>query len=339
MPPYPGDPEDFRGDPFRGDPHRGQGRPRNIPNATNWDYRLRFPDDRHFAQGSPPEIHVHNNQYQDNLDYSRPAAGSPPYMPRPTYDRDRSRPRSYTRTEEEAIIAEYQRRREREVEEQRLAIERFQLEVELKKKAAKAADEAAVAKWHKEQKDREDEEKAAELRLELKREEEKLKKKIADAEYMERMRRDLARFGLRENQVRAIVEHKKHGENLMVLPNNETAMLAPPAITRQPVYPKLKRKDVSKESLIYYDLPWEYTSDSHEYIIILREMSERETDILFEHTRRLRSRTLLAVEPARGREGQSQWVRRRSRSKNGRSRSRGKSPGQIRLAEAVLKRL
>jgi len=344
MLPYPGDPETYPYDPYRNDPYRGHGRPRNISNTTNANYRFRYPEDaaRAYAHGPPPEIHVHNNQFQDNLDYNRPVVGSPPFIPLPMmYERSRSRSRSYSRTEEEAIIAEYQRRKEREAEEKRLAIEKFQHDEEMKKKAAKAAEEAAVAKWHKEKENKLLEEKEAELRLQRKIEEAKAKKKLEDAEYEERVRKDLARFGFRENQVRAIVEHKKPGEKILVLPNNETAILAPPPIRdRQPVYPKIKRKYVSKESLAYYDLPWEYTSDSHEYIIILREMSERETDILFEHTRRLRSHTTLAVEPVRGREGiQNQWVRRRSKSKSGRSHSRGKSPGQIRLAEAVAKRI
>lgn len=55
-----------------------------------------------------------------------------------------------------------------------------------------------------------------------------------------------------------------------------------------PTYVKVKREYVSSETLKYYDIPWEVDSRNPEYIIILREMDESETDILFEHTRRLR---------------------------------------------------
>lgn len=58
-----------------------------------------------------------------------------------------------------------------------------------------------------------------------------------------------------------------------------------------------------------------------EYIIVLREMSQRETDILFEHTRRLRSShgSKLFIE-AEGRDNRGKkeyaFVRRKSRSRS-----------------------
>ncbi|KAK4565696.1 hypothetical protein LTR86_003544 [Recurvomyces mirabilis] len=56
-----------------------------------------------------------------------------------------------------------------------------------------------------------------------------------------------------------------------------------------PVYPKVHTKYLDVETLIYYDIPYEYDRQDPSYIIILREMSNYEADILFEHTRRLRS--------------------------------------------------
>lgn len=53
------------------------------------------------------------------------------------------------------------------------------------------------------------------------------------------------------------------------------------------------------------------------YIIILREMEPKETEILFEHTRRLRTRTstrlLIEERKDRGKPDYA-WVRRKSRS-------------------------
>jgi len=297
---------------------------------------------RSYGHGPAPGVHVYNQHFQENIDRERASfrneSYSPPYsapfLAQPAiYGRDRSRSRSYSRAEEAAIVADYQRRKEREAEEQRQAIERYKVAEEAKIIADKEAKAAAIAKYKQELKDKEEEEKEAEARVRKKEAEEKLKKKKLDEEYEERVRHDLSKFGFRDNQVKAIVEGKKPED----IRHNPTSIAVIPT-QHHPVYPKIKRKDISKETLAYYDLPWEYTSDSHEYIIILRELTERETDVLFEHTRRLRSRTLLSIEPVRGRDGlQNAWVRRRSKSKSGRDRSRGKSPGQIRLAEAVAR--
>jgi len=110
-------------------------------------------------------------------------------------------------------------------------------------------------------------------------------------EEVERMQKDLAKFGLREHNIASIVEHNTPGENVTVDTTNSGS---PPRTLPLPIYPKISRKDLDIEVLSYYDLPWAYASDSqvsHEYIIILTEMSLKQTDILFEHTRRLRTET------------------------------------------------
>ncbi|KAF1926715.1 uncharacterized protein M421DRAFT_6632 [Didymella exigua CBS 183.55] len=56
----------------------------------------------------------------------------------------------------------------------------------------------------------------------------------------------------------------------------------------QPVYAKIRREYLDIETLHYYDIPYRIDDDPN-YIIVLREMDPKETDILFEHTRRLRS--------------------------------------------------
>ncbi|KAF7192436.1 hypothetical protein HII31_06232, partial [Pseudocercospora fuligena] len=62
---------------------------------------------------------------------------------------------------------------------------------------------------------------------------------------------------------------------------------------RSPVYPKIHLDYIELATLRYYDLPWEYDSNDTNYIIILRDMAKRETDILFDHSVRLRNARLL----------------------------------------------
>ncbi|KAK5717169.1 hypothetical protein LTR15_009058 [Elasticomyces elasticus] len=57
----------------------------------------------------------------------------------------------------------------------------------------------------------------------------------------------------------------------------------------RPMYPKVHQRYLSPETLSYYGLPYEYDRSDPEYIIIMRDMDQYETDILFEHTKRLRA--------------------------------------------------
>nr|POF20017.1 endophilin-a1 [Quercus suber] len=61
------------------------------------------------------------------------------------------------------------------------------------------------------------------------------------------------------------------------------------------VFPKIHKQYLDVETLRYYDIPYELAKDDHDYIIILRYMARFETDLLFEHTRRLRDGTLLPL--------------------------------------------
>jgi hypothetical protein len=55
----------------------------------------------------------------------------------------------------------------------------------------------------------------------------------------------------------------------------------------QPIYPKLHRSHLDLETLLYYDIPYEIADDP-DWVLVLREMSDMELEVLFEHTRRLR---------------------------------------------------
>ena len=76
------------------------------------------------------------------------------------------------------------------------------------------------------------------------------------------------------------------------------------------------------------------TTQDRDYIIILQELDTRETDLLFEHTRKLRrgGTTLLIEDRGRDRDGRPEYafVRKRSKSR------RGHSPRPVSLMSCSL---
>jgi hypothetical protein len=68
-----------------------------------------------------------------------------------------------------------------------------------------------------------------------------------------------------------------------------------------PTYVKIHRNYLDVATLHYYDLPYEIDSQDPNFFIVLRGMSKDETDVLFEHTKRLRTRdsAILASETVR----------------------------------------
>ncbi|KAK3644383.1 hypothetical protein LTR56_009635 [Elasticomyces elasticus] len=58
---------------------------------------------------------------------------------------------------------------------------------------------------------------------------------------------------------------------------------------QQPVFPKVHCRYLDVETLQYYGIPFERDRVHPDYFILLRQMDKHETDILFEHTRKLRS--------------------------------------------------
>lgn len=128
-----------------------------------------------------------------------------------------------------------------------------------------------------------------ELILQLRLEEEKQKqkdkaeyeaflRKQQEKELDESMRKRLKQLGYSDNQVDDQLQQEKQEETQLVQ--------TPP--TTQPTYAKVHRSHLDIKTLHYYDIPYEYDQDPN-YVIVLREMNDREREILFEHTRRLRS--------------------------------------------------
>jgi hypothetical protein len=54
----------------------------------------------------------------------------------------------------------------------------------------------------------------------------------------------------------------------------------------QPTYEKIHQKYLDTDTLHYYDIPYEFDSDP-DHLIVLRDLNQREFDVLFEHSRRL----------------------------------------------------
>jgi len=152
------------------------------------------------------------------------------------------------------------------------------------------------------------------------------------------MHRRLSKFGFQENQIEAVLDPKKAanlpigaspGHALTPYDRQQNRVSATFRHEATPTYIKVHRNHVDIETLKYFGLPWEYDTDT-DYIVILQEMDTHETELLFEHTRKLhRGGAQLLIEE-RGRHGdknQYAFVRRRKPSASPSRRKR--SPVRI----------
>jgi hypothetical protein len=100
----------------------------------------------------------------------------------------------------------------------------------------------------------------------------------------EERRKLLAQQGFDDDQIDAMFETEDRAAQPQI---TTPAEAEPSQEPHQPVYPKVHKQHLSIETLHYYDIPYEYDQSHADYIIILRELDAKETEILFEHTRRL----------------------------------------------------
>ncbi|KAF2120524.1 hypothetical protein BDV96DRAFT_594978 [Lophiotrema nucula] len=233
----------------------------------------------------------------------------------------------------EQAVAEY--RRKRLDDEEKAKAEKDKVIADFKRKEfedaqkAKKAKEDLLAQLAIEEQKRKAEEKAQyeafELMQKQKRQEEKEKRDKQEAELEEAMRKRLAHFGFQENQISAMIKPEEAAK----LHQGQTP-LNPLRLTHQPTYVKVHRDHLSVDTLQYYDIPFEYDRGDPEYLIILREMDQKETEILFEHTRRLRSRgTPLLIEQRKDHGHKDYaWVRRKRSVSRSPSRRRS-SPKRV----------
>jgi hypothetical protein len=114
-------------------------------------------------------------------------------------------------------------------------------------------------------------------------------KESQEREHKENMRNRLAGFNLKDDQIEALISSQENKQKDLQ-PEVSTRAgrhVHPIANAPQPTYANVHRNYLDVETLHYYDVPHEYDASNPEYIIVFREMSARETDILVEHTRRL----------------------------------------------------
>ncbi|KAF2089060.1 hypothetical protein K490DRAFT_64269 [Saccharata proteae CBS 121410] len=234
--------------------------------------------------------------------------------------------------EKKAAAEEYERKKmeaaKQAAEERRRILEEHEKRQEMDAKKQKEQEEALIAKLEKQKKEKEEKERREWEEFERKRKEKEEREKAAKAkkekEFEEEMRKHLAQFGFQENQIQAMIKPEKKADLAPGLsPSNP--------IRNTPTYVKVHREHLSIDTLQYYGLPWEYDRTDTDYIVILREMDQKETDILFEHTRSLRRRMVprLTIEERRDRDRpEYAWVRRRAHSKSP-ARRRSSPPRRI----------
>ncbi|KAF2460778.1 hypothetical protein BDY21DRAFT_368932 [Lineolata rhizophorae] len=223
------------------------------------------------------------------------------------YERKKKKEREEAEEEKRRTIEEYERKKLEDIKKQKELEEQLRLKLEKQAKEKKEKEEREYQEFLRKQKEKE--------------EEAKRKKEAADKEFEDQMRRRLVQFGFQENQIQAMINPEKQ-KQLAVgqSPNNAIQLHKHQSL---PTYVKVHRDHLSIETLTYYNIPWEYDEYDKNYIIILREMDQHDTDVLFEHTRRLRSRhsRLLIEERRSGDKPDYAWVRRRASPSPRRRRS------------------
>ncbi|KAJ4343129.1 hypothetical protein N0V95_006744 [Ascochyta clinopodiicola] len=219
------------------------------------------------------------------------------------YNKRKAQEEKEAAEERDRIIYEYERKKVLDAEKTKRAREELLLQMKLEEEKQRQKDKEEYEAFQRKQAEKQAAEKARHDREEK--------------ELEETMRKRLAQFGFQENQIQAMVhpeQQKKLEQQVGMTPHN------PLRIAPQPTYAKIRREYLDTETLHYYDIPYENDADPN-YIIVLREMSQKETDILFEHTRRLRSGhgdRLFIEADGRDRRGKKEYafVRRKSRSRS-----------------------
>ncbi|KAK4981596.1 hypothetical protein LTR28_003044, partial [Elasticomyces elasticus] len=141
----------------------------------------------------------------------------------------------------------------------------------------------------------------------------KAAKKAEEDKLEAEMKKRLSQFGLQNNQIEAIIDPKK--AELLPVGGGPNKAIAWPGY--QQTFIKVHHHHLSVDTLVHYGIPYEWDRADPNYIIILREMDKHETDVLFEHTRRLRERDYkLMIEPKKDKKPEYAWVRKRERSKS-----------------------
>lgn len=277
----------------------------SYPYEPRYDRRRDRRDDYYRYREPSPGVDIHIHNVQDNLQDSRsrpayaypeapiapppgawPIAVSPPVMAlSPVLDgrrRSWSRGRRYSEEDDRrAAIEQYKYEQAEEERRRKAAIEEFELKRKKSEEEKKEAEAAAVEKWKEEQRKKEAKEKEAWEAYELKRREkeqkEKDEKKKQDAVVKERLEKALGRLDLDDKVIEKLVDGKKVESRELVHHGHGH---------KSPVWSRVRRSEISTETLKFYDIPYYRDPNDHDYLVIKQELSQREIDMLYEHTRR-----------------------------------------------------
>ncbi|KAK5168080.1 uncharacterized protein LTR77_006648 [Saxophila tyrrhenica] len=200
------------------------------------------------------------------------------------------------KAERKRIIDEYERRQREDEEDRKEEERRIREKIEREKKEAKEREEREWAEFLQKQKEKEAKEKA--------------EKKAEEERVEDEMRKRLSKHGYTYDQIERMIKDKKDEPTTSNM--TTTTTMTRTYGSHRPTYAKIHRDFISIDTLTYYDIPYEYDSADRNYIIILREMDKYETEVLFEHTRRLRAGKLLLEPPKK--EKDFAWYRKRDRS-------------------------
>ncbi|KAK7193833.1 hypothetical protein DPSP01_011890 [Paraphaeosphaeria sporulosa] len=216
------------------------------------------------------------------------------------FNKERAEKEAQAKAEQDRIVAQYEAKKVKDAAEEKRKREELIMQLRIEEEHRKQKEKEEWDRFLLKQKQKEEEEKAAK---------EKQEKELEEA-----MRKRLAHFGFQDNQIQAMIRPEEAAKLQQGMsPAN------PLRLTHQPTYVKVHKEHLAVDTLVYYDIPYEVDRADPNYIIILREMEPRETEILFEHTRRLRTRggTRLLIEE-RDNHGKNDyaWVRRRKPSRS-----------------------
>ncbi|KAF9740912.1 hypothetical protein PMIN02_002621 [Paraphaeosphaeria minitans] len=216
------------------------------------------------------------------------------------FNKERAEKEARAMAEQDRIVAQYEAKKVKDAAEEKRKREELRMQLRIEEEQRKQKEKEEWDRFLLKQKQKEEEEKA---------DKEKQEKELEEA-----MRKRLAHFGFQDNQIQAMIRPEEAAKLQQGMsPAN------PLRLTHQPTYVKVHKEHLAIDTLVYYDIPYEVDRADPNYIIILREMEPRETEILFEHTRRLRTRggTRLLIEE-RDNHGKNDyaWVRRRKPSRS-----------------------
>ncbi|KAK8169920.1 hypothetical protein IWX90DRAFT_192809 [Phyllosticta citrichinensis] len=83
-----------------------------------------------------------------------------------------------------------------------------------------------------------------------------------------------------EGQIELPVNHDQPNAPVSPLDENPQAKV--------PTYIKIRKEHIEQETLAFFGLLWDWDQSHSDYVVIFRELDNRETDMLFEHTKALR---------------------------------------------------